>query len=267
MGWGWEAGILPEDLWGLGEWHVQWLVPGLCPQVTQGRTKQAGLCPRACPSLACDADGGQWPLAEGNPQLGLQGFLSARSKVMKGPSSISWEGWRAGGSRDPKLRQHIPQAGWRPWVSSKALSGQAQSPLGTVISLGFSLGFSLGPWETRATLCHTHDFRLGPTESPGFVAPLTKRQPQRTSLLLSLTASAPQNFLIAEPLPGMLFPLEARLCSPGPAGGCFGSSPGPRFVYVTQCSFDQKSLNTRFQWSWASPSRREHTRETLLPGS
>lgn len=67
-GWGggeWGAGLLPEYLWGLGEWHVQWLVPGLCPQVTQGGTKQAGLYPRACPSLACDADGGQWPLGEG----------------------------------------------------------------------------------------------------------------------------------------------------------------------------------------------------------
>lgn len=75
VGWGWEAGILPEDLWGLGEWHVQWLVPGLCPQVTQGRTKQAGLCPRACPSLACDADGGQWPLAEGKSPARSSGLF------------------------------------------------------------------------------------------------------------------------------------------------------------------------------------------------
>lgn len=45
-----------RDLWGLGVWHVQWLVSGPCPQVTWGGTRQAGPYPRALPSLACDAD-------------------------------------------------------------------------------------------------------------------------------------------------------------------------------------------------------------------
>lgn len=32
-----------RDLRGLEAWHVQWLVPDLCPQVTWGGTRKAGL--------------------------------------------------------------------------------------------------------------------------------------------------------------------------------------------------------------------------------
>lgn len=95
-----------------------------------------------------------------------------------------------------------------------------------------SWALSLSPWELRATVCHMCHFWQGPTESSVFLAPLSKLQPQRiphtrrspspsfshrgshTHTALPLAAPAPQNSLTAEPLPGMLSPLEARLCSP-----------------------------------------------------
>lgn len=141
----WGLGVLPEGLVGAGGgWHVQWLLSGLCPQVTWGGTRQAGLYPRARPSLACDVDScEQWPLVEGKvPSQVFHAFSLNKAwegRVLSSPAQRGSRRTRV--SRDPRVRRYIPGS----WKETRHKLGgsvcQGQSPLGTVIgSLPESLG-------------------------------------------------------------------------------------------------------------------------------
>lgn len=131
--------------------------------------------------------------------------------------------------------------------------GEALAVKGRVLwELSSFWTLSLSPWERRATVCHTSHFRQGPPESPVvFLASLAKLQPQRTSLLVPLS-------LPLRPRTPSLLSLCLECCSLWEPGSVphaclrlLRANPGPRCVYVTQCSFDQKSLNARLQESWA----------------
>lgn len=130
-------------------------------------------------------------------------------------------------SRDPKLRQYIPNS-WKEAMQTCGGSGcQERSPLGTVMgSLLKSLGTQSHSMSHVSLLAGPHRVfslpgsprQASATEDPPHTPlSLAKLQPQRithTHTALPLAAPAPQNSLTAEPLPGMLSPLEARLCSP-----------------------------------------------------
>lgn len=150
-------------------------------------------------------------------------------------------------SRDPKLRQYIPNS-WKEAMQTCGGSGcQERSPLGTVMG---SLLKSLG---TQSHSMSHVSLPAGPHRV--FSLPGSPRQasatedPPHTPLSLSLplhprTPSLLSPCLECCPLwkPGSVPHTSLRLLR---------ANPGSRCVSVTRCSFDQKSLNARLQESWA----------------